>query len=399
MKITMVIPSYWGRESNVGWKEGDFVYDHPTPLDSEGTLGRAIESTSVLEDTDFELVILVAPTAPGIADRAEEKVADIINSSFTGINVRMFGPSHLRKLHENLQNAGLGEYHDLLSLYGYSNIRNMCLFLPHIMGSDVALLIDDDEVFEDPRFISRAREFIGKEIGGTPVEAVAGYYLQPDGDYHVSIPDDPWAQQWGKNACMNTAFDDVIGTSPRLKETPFVFGGNMAIHRNLFMQIPFDPAVPRGEDIDYLLNASMFGHSFFLDNELSIKHLPPEKSHPAWKRMREDIARFVYERAKIRSQKPLPGMTEVRADDLGSYPGKFLGDDLEEKVTKACHLLAEEYRQGGDPDGYAEALKNIEYARTEACPEFDPFAHLCTLQKRWSSLMEQASDIDTSCIW
>ena len=48
MKITMVIPSYWARESAAGGKEGDAVYDHPTPLDSEGTLLRAIESTGIL---------------------------------------------------------------------------------------------------------------------------------------------------------------------------------------------------------------------------------------------------------------------------------------------------------------------------------------------------------------
>jgi len=41
MKVTMVIPSYWARESGVGWKEGDAIYDHPSPLDSEGTLLRA----------------------------------------------------------------------------------------------------------------------------------------------------------------------------------------------------------------------------------------------------------------------------------------------------------------------------------------------------------------------
>jgi hypothetical protein len=36
MKATMVIPSYWTRESKAGWQTGDAVYDHPTPLDSEG---------------------------------------------------------------------------------------------------------------------------------------------------------------------------------------------------------------------------------------------------------------------------------------------------------------------------------------------------------------------------
>ena len=31
----------------------------------------------------------------------------------------------------------------------------------HVLSSDAAVLIDDDELFEDPNFISKAGEFIG----------------------------------------------------------------------------------------------------------------------------------------------------------------------------------------------------------------------------------------------
>ncbi|WP_445475511.1 glycosyltransferase family 2 protein [Methanococcoides methylutens] len=393
MKLTMVIPSYWGRESSVGWLESDAVYDHATPLDSEGTLGRAIESTAILEDTDFEVVILVAPNNADITDQVEQKVREIIRSSSTDdIKVHMFGPSRLIKLHEELKNGGMDEYCDLLSLTGYSNIRNMCLFIPHILGSDVAILIDDDEVFEDPQFISKTKEFIGNYHEGRFINAIAGYYLQPDGDYLVGTPDSPWTRYWDKNVCMNEGFEQVIGTSPRLKETPFVFGGNMVIHRDLFMEVPFDPMVPRGEDIDYLMNARMFGYSFFLDNELAIKHLPPAKSHPTWKRVREDIYRFVYERAKLMNQKDTEGMRPLSAEDMGCYPGNFLRDDLEEKIENACRLLSEEYLDNGDLVGSEEALRNIELASSDAIPDFDPFEHLCDLKKRWSELMLYAAD-------
>ena len=32
---------------------------------------------------------------------------------------------------------------------------------------------------------------------------MAGYYLQPDGDYHVKIESDPWMKYWDKNERMN----------------------------------------------------------------------------------------------------------------------------------------------------------------------------------------------------
>lgn len=76
MKVTMVIPSYWARESEVGWKEGDAIYDHPSPLDSEGTLLRAIQSIKKLENKDFQLVILAVATAEDIEKNLAAEVLE-----------------------------------------------------------------------------------------------------------------------------------------------------------------------------------------------------------------------------------------------------------------------------------------------------------------------------------
>jgi hypothetical protein len=286
MKVTMVIPSYWARESNVGFREGDAIYDHPTPLDSEGTLLEAIQSIGILKDKDFQLGIIAVASAEDIEPEVEKKIANIIKiaSSATGVEVLLFGYSQLKQIHNVLIGEGKNDYIDLLHLRGYSNIRNLCMFIPHILSSELAVLIDDDEVFEDPEFMMKAKGHIGKNIKGKIVNAVAGYYLQVGGDYHVKKPLRPWMKYWDQYERMNEAFDKIIGTKPRLKETPFVFGGNMVIHRNLFTVVPFDPNVPRGEDIDFLINARMFGFHFFLDNQLSIIHLPPPRSYPSIKK-------------------------------------------------------------------------------------------------------------------
>lgn len=163
---------------------------------------------------------------------------------------------------------------------------------------------------------------MGRNIEGRPVNAVAGYYLQPHGGYRLKKSYRPWMKYWDQHDRMNEGFDKVIGTEPRLKETPFVFGGNMVIHRNLFI-VPFDPRVSRGKDIDFLINARMFGFTFFLDNQLSIRHLPPAKTHLTWMQLREDIHRFIYERAKIEHQKEIEGMTRVHPEDFDPYPGCF----------------------------------------------------------------------------
>ncbi len=398
----MVIPSYWARESKDGWRAGDAVYDHPTPLDEDGTLLRALQSLDVLEDKDFQVVVIAAATAGDIEDRVEEKVAGIIDevSRTVDVDIKLFAQSHLGETHDLLcsegideyvplmQSKDMDEYVPLLQLRGYSNIRNLCLFIPHTLGSDLAVLIDDDEVFEDTKFIGKTKEFIGSLVGDRTVHAVAGYYLQSDGDKGTMKKRSPWMEYWGQYKIMDEGFDRIIQTEPRLKKTPFVFGGNMIIHRELFTVVPFDPDVPRGEDIDYLINARMFGFSFFLDNKLSIKHLPPSKSHPVWMQLREDIYRFIYERTKLEGQVEKKGMVRVAPEDLDPYPGRFLRSDLEEKIEGACRLLSEEYLEQGDTVGSEEALQNIELARTDAVPVSNPFQDLCELQKHWKGLME-----------
>lgn len=389
MELTMVIPSYWGRDSATGWKEGDAVYDHPIPIDQEGTLGRAIRSIGILRDKEFRLVVLAVPTSPEIESEVEDIVKRIVdeNAPDSGVETIVFGPSHLREIHALMEKDGKAEYQELLRLRGYSNIRNMCLFIPHILGADAAVLIDDDEVFEDPGFIGKVRENIGRELDGKRIYGLAGYYLQPDGNFYVPAPQDGWAYYWGKQIQMNKAFEAVIASPPRIKETPFVFGGNMTIHRNLFTKIPFDPYVRRGEDIDYIMNSMMFGFSFFLDNELHIKHLPPAKSHPEWMRLREDIYRFVFEREKLRLQKNTEGMRRLTAENFGEYPGAFLKENLDERIKNASMLLSGQYRRNSDLQGGIEALKNIDIAFKDAVPSFDPFDHLVELQKKWEKMM------------
>jgi hypothetical protein len=88
MNVTMVIPSYWSGE-----KKGNIIYDHPTPLDSEGTLLRAIQSIDVLSDKDFKLVILAVADAKAIEPQVEKKVANIIESASADVLLYSDRPS------------------------------------------------------------------------------------------------------------------------------------------------------------------------------------------------------------------------------------------------------------------------------------------------------------------
>ncbi len=390
MKVTMIIPCYWRRKKPEGWRETDDVYDHPTPLDEKGTLGRVLKSLSILKQKDFNLVVLGISTAQNIQREVESKISSIIKEEATKVKTIFFSYSHLDKIHKHLANHGQERFIPLLQLSGYSNVRNLCLFSAHLLGSEAAVLIDDDEIFEDPQFMERALEFIGKKIQGDKVFAVAGYYINPDNDFLINKEIAPWMTYWNKIDCMNRAFKEIIGKPPRLKETPFVFGGNMVVHCDLFTHVPFDPSVPRGEDIDYLINARMFGFKFYLDNELSIKHDAPPKTHPTWRKVREDILRFVFEKSKLDAQEPAPGMKRITAENLDPFPGEFLREDLQDRIFHSNIMLAVDYLLQGDKRGAVECMNNIFLARSKAA-ETNSFQNLIQLQKTWKNLIEYFS--------
>ena len=393
MRKTMVIPTYWGRNSDEEWQEGDGGFDHPTPLDREGTLRRTLESMKILDQRDFKLVILVCPTAEMLEDEVTDKVKKIIREANVSVETYIFTPRDLEKSMEVLKQAGVyAKAFPLLDLKHYATVRNVCLFTAAILAAEAVILIDDDEVFELPDFIPRSMEFLGQRIYGDVVYGVAGYYLNKDDRYYDDVAEEGWMTYWDRFGTKARGFDKIIGRQPRLKRTPFAFGGAMIMHKELFHTVPFDPMITRGEDVDYVINSRMYGFSFFLDNTLSIKHLPEPKSHPRWRSMREDIYRFVYEKEKIASQYETDNMTMISAEEFNPYPGEFLGSDLEDNIYRSNMMSAMDYISEGDSEGALEAMENIRIAKKDAAPEYNAFTRYREAQKNWIKVIRAVKE-------
>ena len=392
MRKVVVIPTYWSRKKEDGWLDGDAVYDHPTPLDDEGTLQRTLESMKILKVKDFKLVLLICPTTPDVADEAEERVVEIVRRTNLKAETYIFTIGDLERVANIVYETDIQHRTaSLLTMMGYANVRNICLLCADILAADAAILIDDDEVFEKNDWIERSVEFLGKRIYGDVVYGMAGYYINKYDQYYDDVKTESWMTYWDRFGFKAKAFDEIIGCPPRIKRTPFAFGGAMILHRDLFQSVPFDPHITRGEDIDYLINSRMYGFTFFLDNTLSIKHLPVPKKHPQWKRIREDIYRFVYERAKIAAQYKTSNMVIVTPEDFDPYPGEFLRDDLDEKIFRSNMMLAADYMLKGDAEGCAESLDNISISRSEAKPNFDPFSRYRLNQKLWEEISDSVA--------
>ncbi|MCD4820323.1 MAG: cyclic nucleotide-binding domain-containing protein [Candidatus Cloacimonetes bacterium] len=198
---------------------------------------------------------------------------------------------------------------------------------------------------------------------------------------------------WDRFGRKREAFDNIIGKEPRLKKTPFAFGGAMVIHRNLMRIVPFDPEITRGEDTDYVMNSRIFGFNFYLDNTLSIKHLPPPKSHPVWKRFREDIYRFLYGKSKFDNQVEKINLHYINPEDFDPYPGQFMKPDLGDKIFKTNIILALDYLANNEIEACKETVQNIYLARYDAIPHTDTYQKYLDFQNNWRKVLEHTKDM------
>lgn len=327
----IVVPSYW-TVCDLRIKE-EVVYDHPTDLRSdEETLTTLLSSLKILRNP-FRVVVIGALTNSNLGREMDTRLRKLLAPFGKDLDLYCFSAELLDQLNRATMARGI-EPRLSFSNLGYSNVRNLCLVAPLLLDAEVAVFLDDDEIVVDPEFLDKATEHVGKIYNGTLVMAVAGYYTDATGDFRLDGSPHLWHLCWNKTQDMNEAFQ-IIAERPRLKRTNFVFGGNMVLYRDLMLQVPFDPYVPRGEDIDYLVNARYYGYPFYLDRELSIVHKqPPSRSTPE-RGFHQDVLRFIYEREKIR----LFGFT---AEEFGPYPGRYLTEDLESRILLTSILMSTE---------------------------------------------------------
>ncbi len=385
MKVAFVSPSFWSGKRKDFHKPGDQIYDHPLPLEEKGTLVRCIKSMKRLKDQDFTFIIISAATRPEVEDEVDRKIRSLTEKIKTKFNIKFFGYQELRKLRRYLKRKKKKSLLEPLRMYGYAGIRNMCLLAAHILGVDIAISIDDDVVFEDPHYLKKAKEFISKKKGKDRILAVYGpYKYGKKGPEWEKIETPVWRTYWDNVAPARKAWEKFILSKGRLKETSYIVMSNIVVHRDFFAKVPLDPEINRGEDMDWVVNARMFGYKFFVDNKLHVRHLPPPRTHPDWRLTREDIKRYIYEREKVHSLEKHRGIPKEYFDP---FPGEFLKKDLEERIFKSNIMLAMDSLIKKDFEGARGCLANIHLAKYKARPKFDPYEHMIKFQKVWERLM------------
>jgi glycosyltransferase involved in cell wall biosynthesis len=263
----------------------------------------------------------------------------------------IFSSRHLKYLKDYLFQKNFEKFSLLIDLKGFSKIRNVGLLLAQSLGMDVAVFIDNDEVIEDPNYLKIACEYLGKRWDGKEVAGKGGFYLNPDGSILVPSQEPWWRFFWNKTKWMNRVWERILSSEDRLVPSPMLLGGNLILHRYLFRSIPFDPYIPRGEDTDYLVNASRLGFSILFDKQLRIKHLHPKRTEVYFlEELRGDIERFLYEREKVK---------QGLAINLDPYPGYFLKWTLYPKALLTSLLLSLDHLMRGEWERAWKCTHNI----------------------------------------
>ncbi|HIY82583.1 glycosyltransferase family 2 protein [Rubneribacter sp.] len=316
-------------------KEGGTMlttYDHATPISAPGELPRLLASLQKVRGLGQVLVLVVSE--PSIENQASEKVQAAV-SRFPSLNTLVIGSSELALVQQRMEQLGLGKLQKEIGLAGYGAVRNLGLVMANVLGYDSVVFLDDDEVVDDADFLQKAMYGLGKLTKkGIPILAKTGFYFNSEGSY-LSKSQDKWYNHfWQQGRAFNKWISKAV-RGPRLSRSNHVCGGCLALHREAFRRLSFDPWIARGEDLDYMLNLRMYGSDIWFDNQWSLRHLPPETASEGT-RFRQDIFRWLYEYRKMEYSRTQIDLLQVKPSSLEPYPGPF----LEPGITKRIRLTA-----------------------------------------------------------
>lgn len=350
MNPVVVIPTFIYPRRHRGGADVVSTYDHPTAPNQEGELGRCLESLAKVEG--LGLVVILVSADVSLEVQAAEKVQAIANRH-SDVTTLVIGAAELALIEQRMAQQNIERLSKEIGLQGYGAIRNLGLLVANVLGFDAVVFLDDDEVIDDPKFLEKAMYGLGKLTRqGVPIVAKTGYYLN-DQDSYLSKWEDKWYNRfWQQGSAFNEWILKAL-KGPRLSRSNHVCGGCLAVHKEAFKRLSFDPWIPRGEDLDYLLNLRMYGSDIWFDNQWNLTHLPP-KTESEGTRFRQDIFRWLYEYRKMEYSRTQIDLMQVKPSSLEPYPGPFLQPGIRRRVRLTAIL-----RSFGRPDkkAYRKAAK------------------------------------------
>ena len=379
MNPLVVIPTYISANRRPQKSSVIATYDHCTPLSMQGELPRCLNSLRRVRGLGAIAVLVVAEA--GIENQATSKIRAIAEH-FSDLDIVVIGEPEAVLVRQRMEQLGISIRSEV-GLVGYGAARNMGLVVANVLGFDSVVFIDDDEIIEDEAFLERAMYGLGKLTRrGVPILVKTGYYLNKQNSY-LSTRSFKWYDHyWEQGKTFNTWISKAMA-GPRLSRSNHACGGCLALHKEAFKRVSFDPWIARGEDLDYLLDLRMYGSDIWFDNTWVLRHLPPKTPREGL-RFRQDIFRWLYEYRKIEYARTQIDLMQIKPQSLSPYPGPFISEGVVKRITRTAWLRS---IGRSDGKGYRAAARaatgEAAHYAEEHCAKYFEFQFI------WPTLMQR----------
>lgn len=338
MNPVIVIPSYWATTDSPDVVGEVGAYDHTTPIAKPvAELETCLASLDKVRGVLRTVVLLVADADCEAAARAR---VDGICRAHQDLNPLVVGSREAATIRAAVERIAPRMQGDPVSLRGYGAIRNLGLAVAAVLGHDVVVFLDDDEVALDENFLLDAVYGLGmSNRQGIPILVKSGYFLDKEDSPYADDRKPRWYdRQWSKRAEFNQWMHRAL-TGTRISRSNHVCGGCFAVSAQAFSQVGFDATITRGEDLDYLFDLRMYGIDVWFDNQWRVRHLPPEIPGSA-SRFLQNVYRWYYERAKLTASRSVIGLHQVTERSLRPYPAPWISEELDERVRNTAFRRA-----------------------------------------------------------
>lgn len=390
-KPAIIIPTIWTREGSRRGTSDRTVLDqrfrHGTDInDPSPRLAATLDSLSNQSGVG-KVILVVGATDRLIEQRADERVREVA-AAYPMLDTLVIGPGEFGSLSRRLEQLDLAGMLSALTPESYGSVRNLGLIAAAVLGHDAVVFMDDDEICHGgptcgtSDFMDRATFGLGaRTYAGGYVLAKTGYAVDASGSW-LHTEASHWSDTfWNVGESYNEAMAEVL-VPPRLQLAKFATGGAMAIHREMYTKVAFDPWITRGEDTDYVLNMRLHGAEMYFDDQWFVTDLPPERASDALK-FRHEVSGFVYARRKMEFSKSQVDLRPVHPHDLTPYPGDFLDTSLTTRafLTGVLRALAGRERRENLSAAVHAVREAGAYARKHCANYF-------ALQRAWGYMMD-----------
>ncbi len=338
MNPVIVIPTYWSENNGLSDIGEIGTYDHATPIAKPvPELETCLDSLEQVRGILRVVILLVAPKS--CAESARARVNGIC-LSHPNLNPLIIGVAESKIVENAIHVVAPKMEGETVSLRGYGAIRNMGLVVAAILGHDVVVFMDDDEVALDENFLIDAVYGLGLLTRqDLPVSAKTGYFFDRNDSCYADESKARWCDRyWTKRSEFNEWMEHAQHTT-RISRSNYVCGGCFALYADAFCRVAFDPYITRGEDLDYLFNLRMVGLDVWFDNQWAVKHMPPKTPSRA-SRFMQDVYRWTYEVEKIDVANHRIGMRPITVDSLQPYPSSWISPDVHRRIFLTSLLRA-----------------------------------------------------------